>query len=548
MGLCSILAVSTIGWKISTFDDRNRPSSICGKLWMPCWPASRCLIPGPRLSDARSIWSSKDSSMLKHFASILLLALPIAASAAAPTFNKDIAPILFANCATCHRPGEVAPFSLLTYQDAAKRAGLISGAVSGRFMPPWKAVPGYGEFAVERRLTDAQIALIKDWAKAGAPEGDASAKPTPPKFIDGWQGGQPDQVLTIPLKYSLAADGPDQYRCFVLPTGLDHDVYIDGTEFRPENRRIVHHALVFLDASGKAREMAAASPDGSYPCFGGPGFPPAGLIGGWAPGLTPPPHDPALSEPIRKGMDVVLQIHYHPSGKPEQDQSSLGLSFSGPPTKGRTSILVFDHHLDIAPGDSHYVAKASLILPRDVQLAGVTPHAHYLCKDMKVTATLPDGSTKPLIWIKDWDFNWQNAYRYRTPLDLPKGTRIDMEYTYDNSENNPHNPTHPPVRIHWGEQTRDEMALVFLNVVLPSRADIPELQRDVRRQYVEQVLTQVDTLRDLSDESLSPEASERVKQVFKMFDKNGDGKLDADERAAMLKFVKSFEDSQQAAR
>ena len=134
-----------------------------------------------------------------------------------------------------------------------------------------------------------------------------------------------------------------------LPTGLDHDVYLDGTEFRPENRRIVHHALVFLDASGKAKEMAAASPDGSYPCFGGPGFPAAGLIGGWAPGLTPPPHDPALSQPIRKGTDVVIQIHYHPSGKPEQDQSSLGLSFSGPPTKGRTSILLFDHHLDIAP-------------------------------------------------------------------------------------------------------------------------------------------------------------------------------------------------------
>jgi hypothetical protein len=264
--------------------------------------------------------------------------------------------------------------------------------------------------------------------------------------------------------------------------------------------------------------------------------------------LTPPPHDPQLSQPLRKGTDVVIQIHYHPSGKPEQDQSSLGLSFSGPPSKGRTSIMLFDHHLDMAPGDSHYVAKASVTLPRDVQLSGLTPHAHYLCKDMKVTATFPDGSTKPLIWIKDWDFNWQNAYRYRTPLDLPKGTRIDLEYTYDNSENNPHNPARPPVRIHWGEQTRDEMALVFLSIVLPSRADIPELQRDVRRQYVEQVLTQVETLQDLSDESLSAEASQRITQVFKMFDKNGDGKLDADERAAMLKFVKSFEDSQQAAR
>jgi mono/diheme cytochrome c family protein len=485
---------------------------------------------------------------MRQFPVILfgLLALAAAASAATPTFNKDIAPILYANCATCHRPGEVAPFSLLTYQDASKRAALIAGAVSGHFMPPWKAEPGFGDFAGDRRLTDAQIALITVWAKAGAPEGDPSAKPQPPKFTDGWQGGEPDQVLTIPVKYSLPADGPDQYRCFVLPTGLDHDVYIDGIEFRPGNRRIVHHSLVFLDASGQAKKMAAGSPDGSYPCFGGPGFPAAGLIGGWAPGLTPQPRNPSLSQPIRKGMDVVIQIHYHPSGKPEEDQSSLGIAFSGPPTKGRTSILLFDHHLDIAPGDSNYVAKASLTLPRDVQLAGVTPHAHYLCKDMKVTATLPDGSTKPLIWIKDWDFNWQNAYRYRTPIDLPKGTRIDLVYTFDNSENNPHNPVHPPVRIHWGEETKDEMALVFLTVLLPTTEDARDLQRDVGRQYVDQFLSQVRTLQDLPYEMLSPEAVGKLTQVFKMFDKNGDGTLDDGERTAMLTFVRNFQERQQA--
>jgi mono/diheme cytochrome c family protein len=489
---------------------------------------------------------------MKQFIGILLLALPIAvnaappASNAAPTFNKDIAPILYANCATCHRPGEVAPFPLLTYQDASKRAALIAGAVGGRFMPPWKAEPGYGDFDAVRRLTDAQITLIKDWAKAGAPEGDPSAKPELPQFTDGWQGGQPDQVLTIPVKYSLPADGPDQYRCFVLPTGLDHDVYLDGMEFRPENRRIVHHALVFLDASGQAKKMADASQDGSYPCFGGPGFPAAGLIGGWAPGLTPAPRNPSLSQPIRKGMDVVIQIHYHPSGKPEQDQSSLGLAFSGPPTKGRTSILLFDHHLDIAPGDSSYIAKASLTMPRDVQLAAITPHAHYLCKDMKVTATLPDGSTKPLIWIKDWDFNWQNAYRYKTPLDLPKGTRIDLVYTYDNSENNPHSPVHPPVRIHWGEETKDEMALVFLTVLLPTTEESRDLQRDVGRQYVEQFLSQVQTLQDLPYEMLSQDAVTRLTQVFKMFDKNGDGKLDDAERTAMITFVRNFQERQQA--
>jgi len=320
---------------------------------------------------------------------------------------------------------------------------------------------------------------------------------------------------------------------------------MDGIEFRPGNRRVVHHALVFLDASGKAREMAASSPDGSYPCFGGPGFQAAGLIGGWAPGVTPVPRDPSVSEPIRKGMDVVVQIHYHPSGKPEQDQSSLGMSFSGPPTKGRTAILIFNHHLDIAPGDGKYVVKASLELPRDVQLNGITPHAHYLGKEMKVSAHLPDGSTRPLIWIKDWDFNWQSAYRYKTPIDLPKGTRIDMEYTFDNSESNPHNPAHPPVHVHWGEETKDEMALAFLSVLLPTRADIRELRQDMGRQYVDQFLAQVTTLQDLPHEMISPQAGDRLTKMFQLFDKNGDGKLDDDERAQMIQFLRDIRQQQQ---
>jgi hypothetical protein len=467
-----------------------------------------------------------------------------ATTSTTPTFNKDIAPILYENCATCHRPGEVAPFSLLSYQDASKRAALIAGAVEHRFMPPWKAEHGFGDFSNERRLTDEQIALIKDWAKAGAPEGDPAAKPQAPKFVDGWQIGKPDQVLTIPAKYSLSADGADQYRCFVLPTNLDHDTYISGVEFRPENRRIVHHALVFLDASGQARKMAAASADGSYKCFGGPGFPPAGLIGGWAPGATPAPNDPSLSMPLRKDMDVVVQIHYHPSGKPEQDQSSLGLSFSGPPTKGRTSILVFNHHLDIPASDPHYVVKASLVMPRDVQLFAVAPHAHYLGKEMKLTASLPDGSTVPLIWIKDWDFNWQGQYRYRSPLDLPKGTRVDMEFSYDNSETNPHNPIRPPVRVKWGEETKDEMALAFLSVLLPTTEEARDLQQQVGRQYLDQFLSQVVTLDDLPYEMLGQQAVERLTQVFKMFDKNADGKLDDGERTAMIEFVKNFQQQQ----
>src|SRR5437868_5387172 len=176
---------------------------------------------------------------------VLIVAAASACAAATPTWNKDIAPILYQNCATCHRPGEVAPFSLLTYQDASKRAKLIATVTERRYMPPWKAEPDYGKFLNERRLTDAQIALIKEWADAGAPEGNVADKPAAPTFTDGWQNGKPDKILTLGSKYSLAADGPDQFRCFVLPLNLDHDTYISSLEFRPENRRVVHHALVF---------------------------------------------------------------------------------------------------------------------------------------------------------------------------------------------------------------------------------------------------------------------------------------------------------------
>src|SRR5678815_4369414 len=222
-----------------------------------------------------------------------------------PTFNKDIAPILYQNCAICHRTGEVAPFPLMTYQDASKRAKLIATVTEKRYMPPWKAEHGYGDFANERRLSDEQIAMIRAWADAGAPEGNASDKPQPPVFAEGWLGGQPDKVLSFPSSYSLAADGPDRFQCFVLPMNLDRDVYISNLEFRPANRRVVHHALVFLDTGNVAKDLANA--DGQYPCFGGPNFQGA-LIGGWAPGTVPLSNTEPGLRPVPKGASLVVQI------------------------------------------------------------------------------------------------------------------------------------------------------------------------------------------------------------------------------------------------
>jgi mono/diheme cytochrome c family protein len=465
-----------------------------------------------------------------------MLLFALTSVAASPTFNKDIAPILYKNCAMCHRAGEVAPFALLTYQDAAKRAKLIATVTEKRYMPPWKAEHGYGSFANERRLTDAQIELIKAWAEAGAPEGDAADKPVPPVFAEGWLGGEPDKVVNMPVKYSLAADGPDQFQCFVLPLNLEDDAYVSLMEFRPGNRRIVHHALVFLDPSNAGRKLASA--DGTYPCFGGPRIPGTTLVGGWAPGAVPGAKSQEYARPVPKGSDLVLQIHYHPSGKPEEDQSSLGLSFSGPPSKGRTAVIMFNTRINIPPGDPHYVVKTSLVLPRDIELAGITPHAHYLCKDMKITAHLPDGSVQPLIWIKDWDFNWQGGYTYVKPLSLPKGTRVAMEYTYDNSENNPRNPAHPPVRVTWGEQTKDEMAVAFLTVALPSPSDARAFQQELSATYLESIFSEDVTLDDLPRE-MTPQQRQSVTMVFNLFDKNKDGKLDAEERTALLQFLRN---------
>lgn len=416
--------------------------------------------------------------------SVIPILAPVAlwaASAPTPSYNKDIAPILYKNCAGCHRPGEVAPFSLLTYQDTAKRAALIASVTKVRVMPPWKAEPGYGQFQDERRLTDEQIALIAAWAKAGTPEGNPADKPAPPTFTDGWQLGKPDRVFTTMAKFTVPADGPDQFRCFVIPMNLETDVNIGAAEFRPDNRRVVHHALLFTDPTGAAKKLAAGSPDNGYTCFGGPGFAAAGLMGGWAPGQVPTKPTPGYAVTLRKGTDLVLQVHYHPSGKPEQDQSSYGFFVTDPPTKGRAVAILGNNRIDIAPGDAHYVVKVSAVVPSDTALLRITPHAHYLCKDMKVTAHLPDGSVTPLIWIKDWDFNWQGAYTYSSPVPLPKGTRIDMEYVYDNSAANPRNPAKPPVRVTYGEQTTNEMALVFMSFSVPTPQDAPVFTREMFR-------------------------------------------------------------------
>jgi hypothetical protein len=291
-----------------------------------------------------------------------------------------------------------------------------------------------------------------------------------------------------------------------------------------------------VDTSGAARRLAAGSGDG-YRCVGGPGFPASAAIGGWAPGADPRREDPATALPVPKGADLVVQIHYHPSGKPEQDRSSLGLHYSGPPTKGRVGMVLVNRRIYIEPGDSDYVVTASATVPQDADLVGITPHAHYLATDMKVEAHLPDGTVTPLIWIKDWDFNWQGQYRYATPVHLPKGTRIELRYLYDNSAGNPRNPANPPATVTWGEETSDEMAIAFLELVLPSPRDVPAFRLAGLLQLLEPFMAAGGGIDDLPP-GVGGANLERLRMAYRLFDADRNGTLDDRERASLLDLVR----------
>lgn len=418
------------------------------------------------------------SSMLSRFLAALagavgLAGLACVAQAAGPiapdvTFTKDIAPIVFNHCTQCHRPGEVAPFALMNYADVARHAHEIADLTENHTMPPWKPAEGFGDFTGARRLTGQQIELIQKWVKAGKPEGNPADLPAMPQFKSGWMLGEPDMIVRMPAAFTLRADGPDQYRVFPIPLNLDHDVYVSAVEFRPSNPKIVHHSLIYLDNSGTARQLEAESKTKpGYPRVGAPGFVPSGGLGGWAPGVTPRFLPDGVGRPIKAGADLVLHTHFHPSGKVEKEQSVVGIYFTKKlPEKVLISMPHGTRTIDIAPGDDHYVVQSTFTVPNNVELEGIFPHAHLLCKEIKVTAELPDGSTLPLIWIKDWDWNWQDFYHYTHVMQIPPGTKVTQEFVYDNSADNPHNPSSPPQRVHYGEQTKDEMALVFYQILV----------------------------------------------------------------------------------
>jgi len=395
------------------------------------------------------------------------------------TFNREIAPIVWQKCSGCHRPGEVAPFSLIEYEEVRSRVRQIVEVTKQGVMPPWLPQPGYGTFAGERRLSADEVDRIVRWVEQGAVEGAAADLPERPAWPEGWQLGRPDLVVELPEPYLLPADGADVFRNFVLPIPLESRRYVRGLEVRPSERRVVHHATILVDPTRASRRRDAADPAPGYEGMFSEGAQnPDSFALGWTPGITPFLEPPDRAWRLERGTDLVVQLHMIPSGKAERVSVSVGFFFSDvPPTRTSVDIKLGSKTIDIQPGDASYAVEDRFVLPADVEVLSVYPHAHYLATDMKAFATLPDGSVRWLIWIKDWDFNWQDQYRYEPPLFLPRGTTLTMQYRYDNSSTNPRNPRQPPSRVVHGPQSSDEMGDLWLRLLPRTIADAAELAR-----------------------------------------------------------------------
>jgi hypothetical protein len=418
----------------------------------------------------RSKMALPPGSAFGRVALLFVLAASLWAIGPETTFSQDVAPILYRHCAGCHHSGAVAPFPLISYQDVAKRAQLVAKVTATRYMPPW--LPSAPHFQNERRLTESEIATLQRWAAAGAPKGNAAETPVP-EFSSGWPLGPPGLEAEMRAPFPVPADGPDLYQCFVIPLPAGPERYVKSIDIRPGNSAVVHHALLFQDITREARRRDTGN---GYPCFGTPGFLPARGLGGWTPGKQPVPAPPGMAETLYPRADLVLQVHYHPTGKPETDRTRVAVYFTpDKPRRRLTDIGLGTNRIDIPPGDANYRVTDHFTVPVAVEVIGVIPHAHYICKDMRAYAVLPGGARRTLIHIPDWNFNWQEQYRYSAPIRLPAGTRLEMVFTYDNSTANPRNPNHPPQRVVYGPATTDEMAGLHLEVVPINESDAEDL-------------------------------------------------------------------------
>ena len=407
-----------------------------------------------------------------------------------PTFNKDVAPIVYRSCAPCHHTGEPAPFNLITYRDVAKRSRQIAEVTKMRYMPPWPPQTGgvYPNFIGSRNLSDTDLALLQRWISSGAIEGDANDLPPVPHWSGEWQLGPPDLVLEMDKAYDLAADGKDVYRNFVIPTPLMDLRYVWAVELKPGSAA-VHHASLEVDRSRQSRMKAAVERSPGFPgLMAASSVMPEGQFLAWLPGKKVAVSLPGMPWILNPGTDLVLASHLHPTGRTESIRMKVGFYFTNrPPDRVATRLLVNTELIDIPPGATNFAVENSFTLPVDCDVLAVHPHSHFLGREVEGHAELPDGTTMPLLLITNWDFNWQGDYFFHTPPKLPHGTVLRMKVTYDNSTNNPRNPNIPAARVRYGPETTNEMAeLCFL--LLPEHSEDAKTLDAARQQFTMQTM------------------------------------------------------------
>ena len=414
-------------------------------------------------------------------------------SGQAVTFNNQIVRLFQGECQACHRPGQVAPFSLLDYESAKPWAHAIKSAVASSYMPPWKPVAGHGEFVGERRLSPDEIDMISRWVDAGAPEGELEDLPEPLVFNPDWALGEPDFVIQTPA-FAPDPNGGDEYRCFSvpLPPEITELRNIVGIEVQPGNRKIVHHLILYGDPKSQSVQLEAASTDGKpgYECFGSARIPTGDfnfaadsyLFGGWAPGSSPTLAPEGAGFLVRPGSHIAVQLHYHPDGTQQSDTTRIGLHFSDEPTDDNLLVMAaLNTRFRIPAGEKRHEVRASFsldslfgapvspllrtflsstgVFPADI--ISVLPHMHLLGKEISMEKVSPSGERTPMVYIDDWDFDWQDFYTYVEPVKFHAEDRLEVVALYDNSADNPWNPNSPPIPVRWGDRTTDEMCLVF---------------------------------------------------------------------------------------
>ncbi len=396
----------------------------------------------------------------ERFALAFCATLMVSPAYSAPTFTRDVAPILQTKCQECHRPGQIAPMSFLNYEAVRPYAKSIREQVTKRVMPPWPAAPGERAFANDRSLSDAQIATLVEWVDAGAPKGDDADLPPPIKFNEGWMLGDPDQIVGMDAEYHVAPEGSDEYRCFVLDPKLDADRWVNAVEIQPGNRVMDHHIVLYVDKKGTiSTRMDAEDPAPGYECFGSPGFQ-ASQLAGWGPGISAKIYPEGVGHLIPAGGKIVMQMHFHRTGKPETDKTIVGLHYAKEPIRqALRDGIALNMKLDIPPGDANYIAEAEHRVVQDVTIHSIAPHMHLLGKSAQMWVELPDGGRIDLVDVPRWDFHWQTEYIFKEPLKIPRKSVVRVRCAFDNSAENPNQPVKPPKRVTFGEQTTDEMCV-----------------------------------------------------------------------------------------